>query len=493
LRFLLDTNIVIPLEDSSLPLRESLSRFVALAHANDHYLLYHPASLRDLMRDKDESRRQSIITRLQKYERLETSLECPWNTPETSPNDACDNEILYALECDAVDALVTEDRGIHKKAIKYGLGKRVYAVQAAEDFLDRLHERQNVTLPNIDETHLHEITPLLGNPIFDSLKAAYQQFETWFRSKARAGRKAWVYWRSDSGELGAICIFARQSDVQINDAGDRLHGEGLKLCTFKVAEDSRGKKVGELFLKIAFRYATANYLQSIFIHTDATKHPYLVGLLEDFGFAHAGVYDGDDVYLKLHPQEAPSDDGAMALSTFEYHRRFFPHFRVNSEVQKFLIPIRPEFHDILFPDCTTVSLQASLFTDASENNSAGNAIKLAYLCHSPTKSLAPGDIILFYRSTDLKSITSLGVVEEFKVLQDPSTIARLVSRRTVYSMPQIERMAEKDVRVILFRLVSHFDQPVEYDWLKKNRLVQGNIQSIQKISDETFRRVLDHG
>lgn len=39
-----------------------------------------------------------------------------WHDEATSPNDACDNELLFAVHCDAVHALVTEDKGIHAKA-----------------------------------------------------------------------------------------------------------------------------------------------------------------------------------------------------------------------------------------------------------------------------------------------------------------------------------------------------------------------------------------
>ncbi len=39
MRFLLDTNILIPLEDSKLPLQPSLANFVRLANAHGHELL----------------------------------------------------------------------------------------------------------------------------------------------------------------------------------------------------------------------------------------------------------------------------------------------------------------------------------------------------------------------------------------------------------------------------------------------------------------------
>jgi hypothetical protein len=116
MRFLLDTNILIPLQDSMIVLQPNLLNFVKLAQANGHQLLYHPASERDIQRDSDHQRRERTLQRLQQYGRLNQVAMCPWNVPSTPPNDAADNEILYALECDAAHALVTEDQGVHNQA-----------------------------------------------------------------------------------------------------------------------------------------------------------------------------------------------------------------------------------------------------------------------------------------------------------------------------------------------------------------------------------------
>lgn len=138
MRFLLDTNILIPLEDSSLPLQESLARFVRLAHENGHHLVVHPASEDDINRDRNVIRRTRTLERLRQYPRLEGTQPSPRNNVATSPNDKADNEILYALECEAAHALVTEDREIHDKARALGLVHRVYTIQTADDFLRRL-------------------------------------------------------------------------------------------------------------------------------------------------------------------------------------------------------------------------------------------------------------------------------------------------------------------------------------------------------------------
>lgn len=490
MRFLLDTNILIPLEDSQVPLVDSLANFVRMANEHGHQLLYHPASEDDINRDSNLDRRAQTLQRLRQYTRLDACPPCPWNTPSTDTNDASDNEILYVLHCDAVHALVTEDRGIHDKAKARGLVGRVYTIQTAEDWLRRLHEKQRVLLPNVEEVELYSLTPILGQAFFDSLRDSYKDFDVWFRAKAREGRRAWVTREVDGG-LGAICIFAHQNREQITDDGRTLRGPSLKLSTFKVGPSVRGRKIGELFLKAAFRYATVHRLQEIFIHGDVDQHHFLFEMLEDFGFSRVGIHPGtngrDAVYLKEHPVDAPQ----VLLEPFEYLRRFFPHFRHDEAVAKFIVPIRSEYHRILFPDYVAEE-DRQLILFKSENQ-AGNAIKLAYLCHAQTKTMTPGDVVLFYRSGDESAITSLGVVESYETLDDSDTVASRVKRRTVYSMEEIDKMVKQPTRVMLFRLVKHFQKPLGLEWLKSKSITKGAPQSIMKISTVPFERVLAHG
>ena len=481
LRFLLDTNILIPLQDSYQVLENNLANFVRLANIGGHQLLYHPATIADFERDTDAQRKARNLQRIRQYPALEKPAVCPWNSPSTGANDTCDNEILYALECDAVHALVTEDRGIHTKAKAKGLNDRVYTIQTAEDWLRRLHEPRQVALPNIQDAPLHSLTPLLTSNFFDSLRAGYSGFDDWFRRKARENRMAWVY-RDEADALAAICIYDTQANEVINIEGERLAGAALKLCTFKVGDAVRGRKIGELFLKAAFRYATENACGHVFIHANAERHDYLIRLLQEFGFDERGTYAGDLVLVKSHPVVSPD---ASFLSPLEYARRYFPHFRHDAAIQKFLIPIQPHFHETLFPDYQPI--QPRLF---DTSNNVGNAIKLAYLCHAQTKSINVGDLVLFYRTDDEKSVTSIGVVDRFEVLDDAARIASLVSRRTVYAIEQIDEMAKRLTKVILFRLVEHLPIPVNYDRLRRERVVSGSIQSIQKITDESFSRVL---
>jgi Acetyltransferase (GNAT) family len=487
LRFLLDTNILIPLQDSYQILESNLANFVRLANIGGHQLMHHPANIADFERDTNTERRQRNLQRIRQFPALLNPAPCPWNSSSTPPNDACDNELLFALHCDAVHALITEDRGIHAKARTYNLEHRVYTIQTAEDWLRRLHEPRQVVLPNIQDVPLHSITPELSAPFFDSLRAGYPArpgragFDEWFRTKARENRQAWVY-REEHNELTAICIYHIQFDEPINDSNDILNGPALKLCTFKVGELVRGRKIGELFLKASFRYAQRNACEHVFITVKQDGQEYLIRMLMDFGFEERGQYRGDLVLVKPHPSHPPS---RMDFTPVQYVRRFFPHYRSDAEVQKFLVPIQPRYHEILFPDYTPV--QQRLF---GAMGNVGNAIKLAYLCRAQVNSIQPGDVLLFYRTEDEKALTSIGVVEQFEISNDGAEIASLVSRRTVYSIDEIDTLAQRTTKVILFRLISHFQNAVPYDRLILDSVVTGPIQSIRRISDDSFSKII---
>ena len=489
MRFLLDTNVLIPLEDSQRPLEPSLTSFVHLAHKHGHKLLFHPASVDDIREDKDVQRRNQTLQRLKRYELLDARPVCPWNVNVVRLNDSRDNEILYALSLNAANGLVTEDRGIHDAAKVRGISNRVYTIQTANDLLLRLHRQAALTLPNVTEVPLFSLTPQLGSAFFDSLRDGYPEFDKWFGKKAQAGARAWIS-SDEIGRVGAICIFDCQTRERITDELV-LSGVALKLATFKVGASQRGRKIGELFLKAAFRHATEHRLEQIFIHGDVDKHHFLFDLLVDFGFENVGSHPGsngrDAVYLKQHPVVPP----ALDTSFLEYHRKYFPHFFSGPEVAKFVVPIRPEFHRILFPDYQSVAdHQAEMFP---VDNYAGNAIKMAYLSHAQTNAIEPGGILLFYRSRDDQALTSIGIVESYEQLSDADAIVEKVKRRTVYTLSEIQKKALKPTRVLLFRFVRHLIRPIPYAELIKHRILNGPPQSLTPISQEAFQSAIAIG
>jgi hypothetical protein len=153
-RVLADTNILIPLEDTSPLFDKATADFARLTATHGWKVMVHPASFEDVQRDKDAVRRETVLSKLAKYPRLEKTAPPPpefLKALDTSPSeqDTCDNRLLYAVAANAVDLLVTEDRGIHAKAKRVGLNERVYYVTQCLALIDHLHGERKRTPPAV--------------------------------------------------------------------------------------------------------------------------------------------------------------------------------------------------------------------------------------------------------------------------------------------------------------------------------------------------------
>ena len=127
MRVLLDTNIIIDREGQR-PVPIEIQSFLRRSQEIGWAILVHPLSKEELMQDSDMTRRESQISKIASY----PSLSEPPN-PESdiefmelvgtarSPNDSVDNSLLFAVKANAVDFLVTNDQGLHRKAKRCGI------------------------------------------------------------------------------------------------------------------------------------------------------------------------------------------------------------------------------------------------------------------------------------------------------------------------------------------------------------------------------------
>lgn len=472
LDFLLDTHLLVPLQDAYATLEDELKDFLRLTKAAGHSLLYHPATEKEFQRDSNLLRLQRNLLRLVHYTPLQVETPCPWNNRDTPDSAACDNEILFALSSHAVHALVTEDPAMHARARELGLQSRVHTIQMAVRWLQTLHEPAALSTLPIEDSNLRELLPALPMPFFDGLRAAYHatarpwQFDEWMQEKAQAGYRAWCC-KDRQGALQALCIYVAADSV-------------LQLHAFKISQSARSRHIGELFIAAAFRQARDSACEQVQISVD-TKDFHVRQCLADFGFAASE----DGLLVKPLPTVAPANgDG----SAFEYAKRYFPHFRTTGEVQPFLVPIVPDQHNALFPDY--VPQQGRLF---AADTPPLSPIRQAYICRSDIKDVKPGDLLLFYRSKDEKAVTSIGIVEHFQIAQDPAELASLISRRSAFTSDEIAAMASRPVKVLLFRTAEHFPRAVRLDQLQKICEFTGPLNAIRQIQQDQLLKVLAAG
>lgn len=483
MNILIDTNILIPLEDTSRLLDPSLAKMCRQSDAAGHILYIHFSQKEDIKRDRNEQRKNIVLSRLEQYQFIpsppelssEELLQYGWR--QANDNDRIDNLLLHALCRGAVHFLVTNDKGIHRKARQAQCQEQVHYLDQFLVFLDSQISTEPPPPYGIQDRYLHELR--VSQSFFDSLRAGYEGFNLWYMKSAQSQRKAWCI--SYEKEVQAICIYKKENSPCIVDNGEPLNGDALKLCTFKISYDVRGRKLGERFLYTAFKYANEHSIPYVYLHTYGSEHEMLVSLCEDFGFKRAGSYKGiEDVYVKeMSPLEARSTE----IDSLTYAIDYYPYYFDGRNVDKYIVPIKPHYHNDLFADISDTS--RGLFADdPSMYGPQANTIKKAYICHSNIKNITPGGLLLFYRTDDRKSIECIGVVEQIYRGSDINKVLPLVSKRTVYSQPEIEKILRKETLVILFRLMKTFP-PIEKEAFNKAG-IKGPFQSIRKITHEQY-------
>ena len=321
MNILLDTNIIIPLEDTNKILDSSFAELRKRSTEQQHCLYIHPMQFEDINRDKNQERREIVLSRLRQYLQIEnppilSDKECnELGLSQSNDNDKVDNHILFALYRGAVHLLVTNDEGIHKKALRIGLQDKVYRL---EQFLLLLQRYTSLPFSfdytGVKERFLYEIDK--KQSFFESLRKSYDGFDEWFQKCAQDKRKCWCI-EDGSNKIVAICIYKHELDARLTDDGEVIHGRILKLCTFKVDVTARGKKLGERLLYIAFDYCVKNNLDWVYLHTFGEEQKTLVGLCLDYGFYCLGKYKQDDVYIK--PMKLLDDDCNSLDSLIKYY------------------------------------------------------------------------------------------------------------------------------------------------------------------------------
>lgn len=488
MNILLDTNILIPIFDIEHPLDERFAKMQRLLDSLSFHVFMHPAQRDDFERDSDTERKKRNLSRLPQHNVLESPpipseeelRKFSWT--QTTDNDRVDNLLLYALKTQAVHILVSDDNGIISKAKRSGLQERVYRLDQFLFFLEsQLSPKFTVPL-GIEDKFLYELKHPEAD-FWNSLRESYNGFDDWFIDKAREHRKAWSICDTNGYPL-AVCIYKEEnSPVVTDDSNTRLSGKVLKLCTFKVDKKLQGRKLGERLLFTAFRYAVEHNMNYVYLHTKAQDK--LIDLCIDFGFSFLGKYDGDEVWVKQ--MMSPIKGGDYNLSPLDYAKSFYPHFVDDERVKKFIVPIQPQYHNELFPDISDDAF--SLFAkEFSPKTPQSNTIKKAYLCWANTDEIEAGDILLFYRTEDRRSVEVIGVVEYTCRTSNIAEALALVSKRTVFPNDELQEMLKKETLIILFRFAKTIPAISFRKFLTAN--IKGNIQTIRRISHNSYLQLV---
>jgi hypothetical protein len=458
----------------------------------------HEAARDDIARDTDDRRRRISLSKAAKFQLINRvrgltrdQLQAEFG-PLSRPNDVVDATLLHALQLGVADFLVTEDRGLHERARRHGtdLSRRVLYVADAVWLLRSTYEPINVSLPFVEETEAHTIPK--DDPIFDSLRDGYPGFNQWWAEKCVRGlRKCWIV--IDGGKLAGILV---RKDETASDTDARISATKiLKICTFKVRPEKRGIKLGELLLKQAFWFARLNKYDLLYVTTFPSQAT-LIDLLEYYGFIQTYVNNaGELVYEKPLPSDALIP--LPQQSYYDAARLNYPRFVTEIGVRAYVIPIREEFHEVLFPELV-YRRQPDLFGldgVGTGPKTPGNTIRKVYLCQAPARIAQAGALLFFYkgksRNPPSQAITTLGIFEDVTLAHSLEELRRLAGGRSVYSERQLidwGASPEEPVKVINFLLVGHFSEPIALQQIITANLVKGAPQSIGHLQERCFWR-----
>ncbi len=249
-----------------------------------------------------------------------------------------------------------------------------------------------------------------------------------------------------------------------------------------------GYKIGELFIKLAVQYAIGTDCKEIYLTHFVRGEDDLVELIEEYGFENVGENSRkESIFLK---DIVPNRADLIKLPPVTVSQKHYPAFADGVSIKKFLVPIRPRFHEKLFVDYAL--RQTTLPEYRGEFTVPGNTIKKAYLCNSNNRSISKGDIMLFYRSDDRREITSIGVVESvFRKMRSIERVPQLVEKRTVYSIGEIETMLSRPTMVLLFTWHFHLHHPINLKQL--NNMGISVPQTITRISHARYCEIRSRG
>ncbi|WP_458789668.1 GNAT family N-acetyltransferase [Yoonia sp. MH D7] len=262
----------------------------------------------------------------------------------------------------------------------------------ATELLIQTYEPKEVPIRHVVEAKANEINN--KDQFFDSLRDGYPEFDEWWRTKCvKQHRSCWVVY--DDGHLAGLIVRKDESahDTDAITPAKKI----LKICTFKVAPESRGVKLGELLLKQVLWYAQTNGYDLTYLTTYEDQVS-LMDLLEYYGFQSAGENaNGEYIYERRFSTEAlvPAED----KTPFDLARENYPRFVLDAETLGFGIPIKETYHDTLYPDLWQPR-QRDLFAGTSRAETItrpGNTIRKVYLCRAKSKLGPPGSILFFYK------------------------------------------------------------------------------------------------
>lgn len=492
MRVLLDTNIIIYRENKKMT-NYSIGHLFRWLDKLKYDKLIHPLTKKEIAKYQYADPAEAMTLKLDAYQELKTQapmaaqVEALVAATDKNDNDRVDTSLLNEVYQGRVDLLITEDKRLRRKAELLGIGHKVLSINAfltvATSENPDLIEYKALAVQKVPMGSLD-----INNEFFDSLRNAYAGFDAWFSRKCDED----VYiCRDDTGQLlGFLYLKTENTEENYSDISPCFRPKKrLKIGTFKVV--ATGFRLGERFIKIILDNAIKQNVDEVYVtlFENRPELETLATLLSRWGFEDYGtkISTGETVLTKQMKQYIPEFSP----------RQNFPNLIYG--VQKFILPILPQYHTSLLPDSILRNENESDFLAKTPYR---YALQKVYISFAPERNIHPGDIVVFYRNGvpgnagHTAVLTSVAIVEEaISDFVSKEEYLRHVQNRSVFTNDELEgfwqRHRGKQI-VLKFVFVKSFvKRPIlKFLWDADIIAFPNGPRPFTRITDEQFNLIL---
>lgn len=333
----------------------------------------------------------------------------------------------------------------------------------------------------------------LADPFFDSLKAAYPDFEQWYAKKAAAGERAYVF----HNHTGAVkdFLYLKIETGEVTDVVPVMTAKKrLKVGTFKLL--SRGTRRGERFMKKIMDRAIAEDVDEVYVTIFPTEElQYLIRLFQRFGFQHTADKphgDGLTEWVMVKDMRAVTGD----------IMKDYPRMRTAGR-RKWMLAIMPQWHTQLFPDSILNNESYDMVKDITPTN---GIYKIYISWNQDCAQMKKGEQVVIYRTSDEPGrawyrsvVTTVCTVDEVKRWGDFSGDEASFMDYTKYSvfpeasLRQWFRTRRDMVVIKMLYNVAFSKRVIRRDLIEQAGLDGQARWSLLPLTDEQFKKIIELG
>ena len=489
---LLDTNIIVKRESSNNVSFEVANLFNWFDKENVKKYI-HPLTKDELSSHKDESIRQTMLTKASAYSELpnissetDSYFESIISKYPKDKNGLIDNALLKEVYNDNVEILVTDDNLILLKAEELYIRDKVLTSAELLKIFENLYPRQiEYKMLKVKLNEFSEVD--LNDRFFDTLREDYGgvDFDKWFKGKAKKKEKAYVFdW--DKGLQGFLYLKIEDADEKDYTAINPPLSpkRRLKVGTFKILNS--GFRLGERFLKIIFDNARKSEVEEIYVTLFEDKREdvmRLKALMEQWGFVKWGYkQNGEAVLVKSLKIYRSDKDIKFNYPLTPGNRNYY------------FLPIYPQYHTDLFPDMILKNEDMHLY---DENKAHRYAIEKIYITGAFNIKAKPGDLILIYRTGErypkkyTSVVSGIAIMEQVIETKNIEECIALCKDRSIFSESDISIIYKKYHTVVKLLDYIPFKNKVTLDSLNEHGIIAQDTgpRPFEKLSEEHFKAI----